>query len=43
MTHMDHDLHANKDEGCHDKPVAPLAGIIYGDLVYWNTNSIECY
>ena len=37
MTHMDHELHESNDEGYHDKPVAPVAGIIYGDLVYWIT------
>lgn len=37
MTHMDHELHDTKDEGYHHKPVAPLAGIIYSDLVYWIT------
>ena len=37
MTHMDHDLHKSYDEGHHDKPVAPFAGIVYGDLVYWIT------
>ena len=37
MTHMDHDLHKTYDEGHHDKPVAPIAGIVYGDIIYWGT------
>jgi hypothetical protein len=37
MTHIDHDLHDTKDEGFHDKPVAPFSGIVYGDIIYWGT------
>ena len=37
MTHIDHDLHATQDEGYHDKPVVPIAGIVYGDIIYWGT------
>ncbi|WP_455202235.1 hypothetical protein [Kaarinaea lacus] len=37
MTHMDQELHETYDEGHHDKPLAPIAGIVYGDLVYWIT------
>lgn len=37
MTLMDHELHGTKDEGFHDKPVAPFAGIVYGDIIYWGT------
>ena len=37
MTQMDHELQTSYDEGHHDKPVAPFAGIVYGDMVYWIT------
>ena len=34
---LEHDVHPTKDEGHHDKPVVPLAGVIYGDIIYWGT------
>ena len=37
MDTLDHDVHETKDEGYHDKPVVPVAGVIYGDIVYWIT------
>ena len=37
MTHLDQKAHETYDEGYHDKPLPPKAGIIYGDLVYWIT------
>ena len=34
---LEHDVHETKDEGYHDKPVVPLAGVVYGDIIYWIT------
>ena len=37
MESLEHNIHETKDEGHHDKPVIPLAGVIYGDIIYWLT------
>ena len=37
MTQKDSELPQVDDEGSGDKPVAPLAGIVYGDIIYWIT------
>lgn len=34
---MEHDIHETKDEGHQDRPVVPLAGVVYGDIIYWIT------
>ena len=37
MEPLDHDIHETQDEGFHDKPVVPVSGVVYGDIVYWIT------
>lgn len=37
MAHTSTDLNETYDENDHDNLSAPIAGIVYGDLVYWIT------
>ncbi|MGD8559854.1 MAG: hypothetical protein PVG89_14635 [Gammaproteobacteria bacterium] len=39
---MDPELHKKIDEGNHGRPVAPVAGIVYGDIIYWLTIAATC-
>jgi len=34
---LQHNVHETRDEGFHDKPVVPMAGVVYGDIIYWGT------